>query len=167
MAQALFVTTNDIVSFSAMNGSVDPDNFIQWVKVAQDTEIQNYLGTDLYNKINDDIIADTLANPYLALVNDYIKPMVIHWAMVQYLPWVAYTIANRGVYKHTSENAESVTKTEVDYLVEKERSIAMSYTERFIKYMCYHKDDFPEYSTNTNEDMKPSKANNSYGGWQI
>ena len=52
MAQALFVTTNDIVSFSAMNGSVDPDNFIQWVKVAQDTEIQNYLGTDLYNKIN-------------------------------------------------------------------------------------------------------------------
>ena len=78
MAQALFVTTNDIVSFSAMNGSVDPDNFIQWVKVAQDTEIQNYLGTDLYNKINSDIIADTLANPYLALVNDYIKPMVIH-----------------------------------------------------------------------------------------
>lgn len=167
MAQALFVTTNDIVSFSAMNGSVDPDNFIQWVKVAQDTEILNYLGSDLYNKINADIIAGTLANPYLTLVNDYIKPMVIHFAMVQYLPWVAYTIANRGVYKHTSENSESVTKTEVDYLVEKERSIAMSYTQRFLKYMCYNKSTFPEYSSNTDEDVKPSRSNSNFGGWEL
>lgn len=167
MAQALFVTTKDIQRFTAMNGSVDPDNFIQFVKTAQDLEIQNYLGTDLFNKINTEIIADTLANPYLALVNTYIKPMVIHWAMVYYLPWAAYTVANRGIYKHNSENSETVDKTEVDYLVEKERSIALAYSQKFIDYMCYNKSSFPEYSSNTNEDVKPSKTANNFGGWQL
>ena len=40
---------------------------------AQDIHIQNYLGTELYVKIQNEIVAGTLANPYLALLNDYIK----------------------------------------------------------------------------------------------
>ena len=43
MAQALFVTTEDIKKFTALNGNVDPDKFIQFVKIAQDTHIQEYL----------------------------------------------------------------------------------------------------------------------------
>ena len=36
------------------------------------------------------------------------------------LPFSAYTIANKGVFKHNSENAENASKEEVDYLLEKE-----------------------------------------------
>ena len=132
MAEALLVTRNDIVKFTALNGNVDTDNFIQWVNVAQDIHIQNYLGTRLLEKIKADIIDDTLSGDYLDLVVDYVKPMLIHWAMVEYLPFAAYTIANKGVYKHNSENSTNVEKNEVDYLVEKERSIAQHYTERMI-----------------------------------
>ena len=56
MAEALLVTRNDIVKFTALNGNVDSDNFLQWVKVAQDIHIQNYLGTDLIERIKTDII---------------------------------------------------------------------------------------------------------------
>lgn len=167
MAQALFITTKDIQQFTAMNGSVDPDNFVQFVKIAQDLDIQNYLGTDLFVKINDDIVAGTLAGDYLALVNTYVKPMLIHWAMVYYLPWAAYTVANRGIYKHNSENSESVSKTEVDYLIEKERTLAMAYTQKFIKYICHNTALFPEYSTNTDNDVSPSRSNSNFGGWQL
>ena len=163
---ALFVTRKDIVKFTAMNGSVDTDNFIQWVKVAQDTHIFNYLGTDLYNKISADIIAGTLISPYAELVEDYIKDMVIHWTMVEYLPFAAYTVANRGVYKHSAENSEVVSKTEVDYLVEKERMIAQNYTERFITYINFNNSLFPEYNNNSNADMFPSTQNN-FTGWYI
>ncbi len=45
--------------------------------------------------------------------------MLIHWAMVEYLPFAAYTIANKGVYKHNSENATNVEKVEIDFLIEK------------------------------------------------
>lgn len=164
---ALFITTKDIQQFTAMNGSVDPDNFVQFVKIAQDLDIQNYLGTDLFVKINDDIVAGTLAGDYLALVNTYVKPMLIHWAMVYYLPWAAYTVANRGIYKHNSENSETVSKTEVDYLIEKERTLAMAYTQKFIKYICHNTALFPEYSTNTDNDVSPSRSNSNFGGWQL
>lgn len=166
MAQALFVTRDDIVKYTALNGNIDTDKFIQWVKVAQDIHIQNYLGTKLYNKINDDIVANTLANPYLMLLNVYIKPMVIHWSMVEYMPFAAYTIANKGVYKHGSENSTNVEKSEVDFLVEKERSIAQNYTRRFIDYMSFNQSSFPEYNTNSNADVYPDKQAD-FGGWYL
>ena len=166
MAEALLISRTDLVKFTAVNGNVDTDKFIQFIKIAQDVHIQTMLGTDLLNRIKSDIIADTLANPYLALLTEYIKPMLIHWAMVEYLPFAAYTIANKGVYKHSSENSENVEKNEVDFLIEKERQIAQHYTERFIDYICFNNDLFPEYTTNTNGDMYPDSSNNRIS-WYI
>ncbi len=166
MAEALLITREDVVKFTAMNGNVDTDNFIQWIKVAQDIHIQNYLGTRLLDKIKADIVADDLSGNYLSLVTTYIKPMLIHWAMVEYLPFAAYTIANKGVFKHNSENATNVEKDEIDFLIEKERSIAQHYTERFIDYMSFNQDLFPEYNLNSNGDMYPDTQNN-YFGWFI
>ena len=51
MAEALLITRKDVVKFTAMNGNVDTDKFIQYIKIAQDVHIQNYVGTELYNKL--------------------------------------------------------------------------------------------------------------------
>lgn len=167
MAQALFVTRKDLVKFTSVSGGVDTDKFIQYIKIAQDIHIQNFLGTDLFNKISADIVADTLTGDYLSLVTDHVKPMLIHWAMVEFLPFSAYTIANKGVYKNTSENADSVTKEEVDFLVEKERKTAQYYTDRFINYMSFNASSkFPEYYTNNNDDVYPDKDAN-FAGWVL
>ena len=166
MAEALLITRDDLVRFTSVNGNVDTDKFIQYIKIAQDIHIQNYLGTELLNKIKSDIIAGTLSGDYLSLVETYVKPMLIHWAMVEYLPFAAYTIANKGVYKHSSENAENVAKDEVDFLLEKERKIAQHYTQRFIDYMSFNQQLFPEYNDNSNGDMYPD-TNNNFIGWVL
>jgi hypothetical protein len=244
MAEALLITRQDVVKFTAMNGNVDTDNFIQYVKIAQDIHIQNYLGTDLLEKLKSEIIlaasgiptAITISNQgtgyttgtainttsatgtglklnitaagglitaatintagtgytvgstatvtggtngavtissiytiptdYNNLLVNYVKQMLIHWAMVEYLPFAAYTIANKGVYKHNSENATNVEKVEIDFLIEKERSIAQHYTERFIDYISFNNDLFPEYNSNSNGDMYPD-TNNNYTGWYL
>ncbi len=166
MATALWIKREDLVRQTALGGNVDTDKFIQFIKIAQEIHIQNYTGTKLYDKISDDIIAGTLANPYLALVNDYLQPMLIHYAMVEYLPFAAYTIANGGVYKHTSENSTSVEKNEVDFLVEKERNIAQYYTDRFITYMSYNQATFPEYYLNNNADVFPDTDAN-FSSWVL
>lgn len=166
MATALFIKRDDIVRNTALNGSVDTDKFIQFIKIAQEVHILNFLGTDLYDKISADILTSALSGDYLALTNNYIQPMLIHWAMVEYLPFAAYTIANGGVYKHTSESSVSVDKDEVDFLVEKERKLADHYTDRFVNYMCYNDTLFPEYSSNTNDDQSPEKRTQS-GGWVL
>jgi hypothetical protein len=170
MAYALLISTEDIKKFTILNGNLDVDDFIQYIKIAQDITIQNYLGTDLYNKfqtliINGDINEVEFLS-YKTLLNNYIKPMLIHWSMVHYLPFAAYTIANKGVYKHNSENATNVEKNEIDFLVEKERDIAEHYTQRFIDYMCFQQSEYPEYTSNSNDDMNPD-TNNFYGSWVL
>ena len=167
MAEGLFITRKDLVKFTSVNGNVDSDKFLQYIKIAQDIHIKNYLGTDLFNKIQDDIEASTLTGDYLTLVTDYVKPMLVHWAMVEYLPFAAYSIANKGVFKHSSENAQNVEKDEIDFLIEKERNVAQYYTDRFINYMSFEASSkFPEYYTNSNDDVYPDK-DASFEGWVL
>jgi hypothetical protein len=167
MATALFIKRQDLVKNTALSGNVDTDKFIQFIKLAQEIHVRNYLGTDLYNRISSDIIADTLTGDYLSLVNDYIQPMLIHFAMSEYLPFAAYTVANGGVFKHTSENSQLPEKEEIDQLTAKERDYAEYYTNRFIEYMSFNaQSKFPEYYTNNNEDIYPDK-DALFNGWQL
>jgi hypothetical protein len=166
MAQALFISRDDIIKFTVLNGNIDTDKFIQFIKIAQDVHIQNYLGTRLFNRLNDDIVNDDLTQPYSDLLTIYIKPMLIHWAMVEFLPYAAYTVANKGVFKHNSENSTNVDKNEIDFLIAKERDVAQSYTNRFIDFMCFNQVSFPEYNANSNADVFPDKDAN-FTGWVI
>lgn len=166
MATALFITPTDLKQNSLIDGNVDVDKFIQFIKISQQIHIQNYLGTKLYDKISNDILTDSLTGDYLTLVTDYVKDMLIHYAMVDYLPFAAYQVANGGVFKHISENSESVTKSEVDTLVEKHRQFAQFYTRRFIDYMSFNNTLYPEYNTTTDDDMYPDKEAN-FTGWVL
>jgi hypothetical protein len=166
MATALFISRTDLVKNSIIDGNVDTDKFIQFIKIAQEIEVQNYLGTDLYNKISADIIAGTLSGDYLNLVNDYVQPMLIWWAQVNYIPYAAYQIKNGGVFKHTSENAESASRSEVDYLVQKARNTAEYYTRRFVEYMNFNSNLFPEYNSNSDSDVYPD-SDSLFNGWVL
>ena len=167
MATALFIKRADLVKNTAINANVDTDIFRQFIALAQEIHVQNYLGTDLYDKISADIIAGTLSGDYLDLVNDYIQPMLIHFAMVEYLPFAAYSISNGGVFKHNSENSSLASKEEIDFLIQKERDFAEYYAQRFIDYMSFNAPSkFSEYYSNNNEDIYPDK-DTGFHGWQL
>ena len=168
--EVLLITRDDLVRFTALGGSVDTDKFIQFIKISQDTHIQGYLGTKLLKKLKqlilDDEIDLLINEKYKNLLLTYIKPMMIHWAMVEYLPFSAYSFSNKGMYKHNAENAENIDKTEVDYLVEKQRDIAQSYTQRFLDHMGTYSSQYPEYLTNESGDVYPNK-DNFFSGWYL
>ena len=170
MATVLFINRTDLIRNSILDGNVDTDKFIQFVKISQQINIQNYLGTELYNKFttiigNGEIDTDPYVN-YKMLLNEYVQPMLIWYAQVDYIPFAAYQIKNGGVFKHTSENAETVSKTEVDYLVEKARTYADWYSRRFIDYMAFNQQLFPEYTSNINNDIYPS-YDATFNGWVL
>lgn len=170
MATALFISREDLVRNTLISGSLDVDKFIQFIKIAQVIHVQNFTGTKLYDAISNMIINNTLTvadNPnYLKLVTDFIQPLLIQYAMVEYLPFAAYTVGNGGVYKHTSETSVSVDKLEVDYLIEKSRKLAEYYTERFTDYMIYNQNLFPEYTTNNQSDVYPDYTVQNTG-WNL
>ncbi|QDP50797.1 MAG: hypothetical protein GOVbin2181_39 [Prokaryotic dsDNA virus sp.] len=170
MAKALFVTTKDLKRYSALSGNVDPDKLTYMIEVSQDTEVQNYLGTKLFEKLQNLIIAGTINDPvnakYKTLLVTYVKPMSIFWALVYFVPFSAYTIANGGVFKGQTEQAVTVSKNEVDYLSNKYRDLAQYYTNNFIDFMIYNQSDYPEYNANKNDDTFPSYSAD-FGGWWL
>lgn len=167
MATTLFITPKDLKSNSILNGNVDTDLFLNFIKISQQMHVQNYLGTKLYDAITTKITTSTLTGDYLDLVTDYVQPMLIHFAMVDYLPFANYQIRNGGVFKHRSENSESTTKDELDILVQKHRTFADFYAKRFVDYMAISANTlFPEYWTNSNNDMFPD-TNPNPTGWVL
>ena len=167
MATALFINRTDLVKNSIIDGNVDTDKFIQFIKIAQQIDIQNLLGTDLYNKISADIVAGSLAGNYLSLVNTYVQPTLIWFAQMNYIPFAAYQIKNGGVFKHSSETAQNVDKNEVDYLVGKAREYANYYSTRLVDYLSFNDNLFPEYNSNTNEDIDADTGSTNFKGWVL
>ena len=166
MATALLVTTDDLKNNTIIDGNVDTAKFIQFMRIAQEVHIQNYLGTSLYRAIQAKIIAGTLTGDYLGLVNNYLKDMVIYFAMVDYVPFSAFQISNGGVFKHRSENSDTATKEEIDSLTEKYRQFAQFFTRRFLDYICDNSNLFPEYNSSTQSDMYPS-TDADFTGWVL
>jgi hypothetical protein len=170
MAKALFITRQDLVTFTSANGNLDPDKFLPYIRIAQDIHMQNYLGTDLYEKIEALITAGTLTlvdNPnYFNLVKDYCKDMLIYWAMVEYLPYAGINITNSGIFSTQPENSTVLDKDRIDSLIEKARDTAQHYTRRFIDYMNFNQSTFPEYTSNSNGDVHPDDVAD-FGGWVL
>lgn len=168
MAQkALFVTIKDIKQKSIIGGTVDPEKIVQFVEVAQDTHIQNYLGGKLYNKLQELIINDTIDDAgnadYKNLLETYIKPMLIWYTQADYMPFSAFQISNGGVYRHNSENSQLASMEEINMLTRSALETAEFYTRRFVDYMDFNSELFPEYTSTANEEMYPDKDVN-FGG---
>lgn len=168
MATILFIDRQDLVENSIVDGNVDTDKFMMFVKIAQEMNVRNYLGTDLYNKLQLLIDNDTIASypDYKYILDEFIQPMLIHFTMAEYLPWSSYQVKNNGVFKHTSEFAELPSKSEIDFLVNKERSYAEYWTRRFIDHMAFNQSKFPEYNTNSNDDIYPDR-DATFQGWVL
>lgn len=174
MATALFINRTDLVKNTIINGNVDSDLFLQSVKLAQQTHVLQYCGSALYDEISNKILASQdEVNPVpidadtQALLNDYLQPMLIHFSMVDYLPFCSFQIKSGGLFKTTSETGANVNKDEVDYLVQKHRSSAEFYTRRFIDYMSFNAAaKFPKYYENRNEQMQPEKSA-AFTGWVL
>lgn len=159
--KALFINVKDLKRKSIISGNIDGDKIIQFIEVAQDTAIQNYLGGKLYKKIQQLIVEDTLSDEvnsdYKLLLMDYIKPMLIWYTQANYIPFAAYTVSNGGIFKRSPENSNEVSQEEVSLLTAKVTDTADFYTRRFIDFMNYNSTLYPEYTSNQDNDMYPDR----------
>ena len=164
--KALFITLEELKRKSIIDGNVDTDKLIQFVEVAQDTVIQNYLGTKLYDTLQAGVIGNNLSVNNATLVNTYIKPMLIWYTQATYLPYAAYQISNGGIYKHNSENATSVSESEITKLTRHDTETADFYAKRFLDYMNDKSELYPDYIGSQDGGMYPFRDVN-FTGWVL
>lgn len=164
--KALFITLKELKRKSIFDGNLDADKIIQFIEVAQDTEIQTYLGSKLYDKIQTEIIANTLSGNYKTLVDEYVKPMLIWYTQAAFIPYAAYQISNGGIYKHNSDNSTAVDQSEINALASHATETAEFYTQRFMDHMNYNSNLYPEYISNQDDGMYPERDVN-FTGWVL
>ena len=166
MAKALFVSDTYVKKKSIISGSVDPDSMLQFIETAQDMHVQNYLGTELYRKlmllVSNGTIIDSANSDYKDLLDDFIKPMLAWYTQAEYIPFASYTLSNKGLFKHSSDNASTLDREEIAGLANRANDKAVFYTNRLINFLCDNSTLFPEYN-DTTEDMSPDKDANTAG----
>jgi hypothetical protein len=162
----LFISPEDLVKRTAINGNVDRDQMIQFIKIAQDIHVQAILGTALYNRLKTDVLNNTLVGNYETLLEDYVQDVLVHYSMTEILPFLAYKVSNGGVFKKQSENSEGIEKSELEYLIQRERDIAEHYGRRLVSYLTFYGSLTPEYYENQNGEMYPTDGQ-SFNGWYM
>jgi len=163
--EVLFVNPDYLKRLTNLNGSVEDSYIIPSVIISQDKYLQQYLGTDLLERLKSDVEGDTLTGDYLTLMDDYVRKVVCWWTMVDLVPSLYVKIDNGGLVIRTSENASPISQSDLNREVDRSRENAQFYTQRLISYLCNNSGLFPEYSSNSGSDMSPE--HNAYSTIEV
>ena len=166
MAYVLFISESKLKSSTAINLNVDPNTILPYVLQAQRIYIEPKLGTTLYQKLETEITAGTLAGAYKTLVDEYIGDCLPSLAFHMCIPYLRFKTENGNIYSKTSETGTALSTEEAQHLREEVRNTAEYYTERMIKYVTNNTSSFPEYSTNSGADVNPDQ-NAYYAGMNL
>lgn len=155
----ILIKQEQLTRNTIIGGNVDTDRYLQAIKACQNIYIKPLLGKTLYDKIVSDYENNTLSGLYLEMFDDYITEMIIHGSAEIYLSQGAYMVSNNGITKTKTDSSETVTKEEVDYLVEASRKLYRLYEGQFLEWI--KNNPVPEYVKTCNVKHK------TYGGWFI
>jgi hypothetical protein len=167
MAFGLFVSRNDIIKTSPLQGSIDSDRLLPFIKTAQEKYILNLLGTVLYYKLQADVEASIpFTGIYEVLMEDHIKPTLIWYSVVEYVPFSGVQFKSEGAVKHQSEQSQPVSKTEIDYLVQKSQDNAEWYATRMQNFLIAYNTQIPEFyqSVGNATQIFPDQTNQYFSG---
>lgn len=172
MAYALFITRNDIIKNTPLQGAIDADALLPFVRTAQDKYLKNLLGTVLFDYLQAQIVAGTvssLSSYYQDLLDDYVKNSLIWYSAVEYIPFSSVQFKSNGAVKQKSEQGEAPSKTEIDYLKQIAQTNADYYALRLQNYLIAYSQNIPQYleSVGNQTQIYPDQTNQFWVGVQL
>ena len=172
MAYALFINRNDIIKNTPLQGAIDADALLPFVRTAQDKYLKNLLGTVLFGYLQDQIVANTVSSLsvyYQDLLDDYIKNSLIWYACVEYIPFSSVQFKSNGAVKQQSEQGIAPTRGEIDYLKAQAQQNADYYALRLQNYLISYSQNIPQYlqSIGNQTQIYPAQDNQYFGGIQL
>jgi len=160
-----FVTCQYIKNNSPVIAYVSDDELQIFIKVAQDTQIQRVLGTNLMKDLQAKVLANTLSADEIILMEEYIQTATTHATVYEFLLYNHYKITNKGITKQNSENSTSADLNEVNFLRDDVRNKAEYFRERLTKYLQANTTKFPMYFGGVvDASTIVPKRNNYYSG---
>jgi hypothetical protein len=172
MAYALFINRNDIIKNTPLQGAIDADALLPFVRTAQDKYLKNLLGTVLFDYLQAQIVANTVSSLsiyYQDLLDDYIKNSLMWYSAVEYIPFSNVQFKSNGAVKQQSEQGVAPSKAEIDYLKQQAQNNADYYALRLQNYLIAYSNNIPQYlqSVGNQTQIYPDQSNNYFQGIQL
>jgi hypothetical protein len=118
---------------------------------AQEIEIQQILGTPLYQDILLKVSGNTLNSVETTLVRDYIFPCLVEYSVYYAMPSIWAKLENSSVINRNPENALSVDLPALKYRRGDIKNSAEFLGTRIVNFLCDQSNSFPLYTSNSND----------------
>lgn len=165
MAQtALLVSEQRLKQWTNLDSNVRVEEITPFIIQAQDIYVQDSLGTKFFNRIKDGIINANLTADEQTLLNDYIGPMLMQYALYLMMPGLKYKLVDKGVVSGNSEESTQTTLEELKYLRQSALDTAEFYNERLREYLIDNPGMFADYDTPGVDGMYPNKQTPYFSG---
>jgi hypothetical protein len=141
----LFITEQTFKDRTGASNAIDGKQLFPMIKVAQDMYILPVLGSTLYNRLQTAIDIDNLTVNEKELIDDYLTDALI-WYTMAMLPMVmGYQLFSKGFLQKTAEESNTPSRSDLELLESKYKSMAEYYNTRMIRYLQENYANFYEY----------------------
>lgn len=146
-----------LAEYSLLPKNYNYDEIWNFIPLAEQLWIVPIIGKDLYNELLDQVEENNVSRENATLLLQ-IYPFEGLAICEVAMPYIAFHITEVGITKGQSENSESVSINDINYLTNYVRSQMTPLKDKLVDFLNEHSDLYPLYSP-TKE--CPSKQNDS------
>jgi len=141
----LFITEQLFKERTGASNNIDGKQLFPMIKVAGDIYIQPALGSKLYTRLQDGVVANNLTINEKTLINDYVTDTLI-WYTMSMLPMsMGFQLFSKGFLQKTSEESNTPSRSDLELIESKYKSMAEFYKTRLIGYLKENYNLFDQY----------------------
>ena len=141
----LFITEQTFKERTGASNNIDGKQIFPMVKVAGDMYIQPILGSTLYLRLQNGIVNNDLNAYEVTLIDDYITDTLIWYTMSMLPMTMGYQLFSKGFLQKTTEDSVAPSRSDLELLEQKYKSMAEFYSNRMIKYLQENYTLYGEY----------------------
>lgn len=149
MKKTYLISTKVLKEQSIINSNVDDSLLHNAIWEAQNIEIQQLLGSQLYNKIIELVDEDEINNSeyadYKYLLDEYIQNVIVYAATQRAAVYIRIKVMNKSVTAQNSENSNPVDLSELQFLMDHVKNDMEFFSKRLQDYLIANSELFPEY----------------------
>lgn len=131
----LMVSVKMLKERTSIHDNIDEKLIYPEIKAAQDLFILPLLGTNLFNKLLNDIDTNALAGNYKILVDDYLIDTLCNYVISELPLGLTYQFWNKGVQAKTTDSSNTPSMSDLFDVAAKYKRRAEEYAQRARLYL--------------------------------
>jgi len=158
-AQVYFISETKLKNYTNISENVDSGSLRQAIRTAQLINLQESIGTSLYNKLADLVDTGDISDPsnsnYKDLLDNYCVDVVIQYSLFYALDDFIFKFMNVGLVQGFSEQGSSLDISTFKMIKNGARDRAEFFDNRLREHLFNNDNLYPAYETSTTDGTLP------------